>query len=155
MQEQLSTILIEEMYSISAAGWPAFKVSSQTPNNSTNDAPAGLNVSGPDPLAGLIHLCCYWAATLDPIRKCCYQRAEPIHLCCYQEIHIGPDLLSGKPHWAQSVSVVISGPNQSVRAVIGWPHRTQSVIGQATANLIRKCHYQQPQLIRSVCAVIG
>ena len=49
MQEQLSTILIEEMYSISAAGWPAFKVSGQTPDNSTNDAPAGLNVSGPDP----------------------------------------------------------------------------------------------------------
>src|SRR5882762_769924 len=112
-----------------------------------------------------IHLCCYWAATLDLIHKCCYQWAEPIHLCCYWvatsdpicywEIHIGPDLLSGKPHWAQSVSVVISGPNQSVCAVIGWPHRTQSVIGQATANLIRKCHYQQPQLIRSVCAVIG
>src|SRR5882762_3196487 len=174
MQEQLSTILIEEMYSISAAGRPAFKVSGQTPNNSTNDAPAGLNVSGPNPLAELVHKCCYQvatpdpicyrAATSDPICKCCYQWAEPIHLCCYQvatsdpicyqEIHIRPDLLSGKPHWARSVSVVISGLNQSVRAVIGWPHRTRSVIGQATANLICKHHYQQPQPIRSVCTVI-
>ena len=66
MQEQLSTILIEEMYSISAAGQPAFKVSGRTPNNSTNDAPAGLNVSGPDPLAGLIHLCCYRASHIGP-----------------------------------------------------------------------------------------
>src|SRR5882762_11992016 len=101
MQEQLSTILIEEMYSISAASRPAFKVSGWTPNNSTNDAPAGLNVSGPDPLAGLIHLCCYRAATLDPICKCCYWVATPDPICyqaatldliCYQESHIGPDL---------------------------------------------------------------
>src|SRR5882762_537710 len=98
MQEQLSTILIEEMYSISAAGWPAFKVSGRTPNNSTNDAPAGLNVSGPDPFVLLLggHIRPdlllgnpHWTrsvigqATLGPICKCRYQRAEPICLCCY------------------------------------------------------------------------
>src|SRR5882762_3321705 len=104
MQEQLSTILIEEMYSISAAGWPAFKVSGQTPDNSTNDAPAGLNVSGPDPFVLLF------------------------------SSHIGPNLLLGKPHWTQSVSAVISGLNQSVHAVIGWPHQTRSVIGKSTSD---------------------